>query len=632
MKKNFMFFILLLSVFVFVGCKDLDSPLHQELRNFEKAKAARMEITINNGIYYKKGYDCAFTGDLVEFTYPNRQYERVIYDVRNGIEYYEGYECSYSAKNKRIIDSRALVLEKYMSKFSYEEGAASSYITAKFNIIKMVKDSVDFDLFDNDLYQIRKVYTDCWIKIFFKEGKVKEIKIYPNYDEYEYTYISYQIYEYGDQINRDITLKDNYEEFSNYDKFLEAIEEDRNFSLYPDVSLNGHYIELNKKVFVFSTTAKKHEISFHVGELGAGIVGDVYDTEEVDLKEHFKDIDFSVPGTYEKLFVYEYEGEKLADFITIHIVEESEIKATKFADDMPNSQEQFFFDNYLGLAYKITLYLYDLDDISEKHTFNIVGLYSSYYAKDNYLYVAGYEKVNENGNEEDYISYITKINVDTFEIEKQFTIDRYVSNMVVDKYDNIIFSKGNGEHVTFEMYNASKDKLEFIGNDDSTDYSKNAILSYDKENEIIRYINNNSETKVFEYDSSINNYKYVNKVSVGSFSLIEYVKDSQIIFSQYYYDFNEKKQYYFLSLKDTYTNTFTGNSGTINEGLVIIGSRSNNKNYSLAVIDTETYSQANVTITGINLYTELISKIHYYNGKIYLYDKIDKKVWVAEYK
>ena len=32
----------------------------------------------------------------------------------------------------------------------------------------------------------------------------------------------------------------------------------------------------------------------------------------------------------------------------------------------------------------------DLDNISEKHTFNIKGLYSCYYVNDNYLYVAGY--------------------------------------------------------------------------------------------------------------------------------------------------------------------------------------------------------------------------------------------------
>lgn len=640
MKKILIVFIVFFNLFFCVGCKEVSNPLHKEFRNFEDAKAGRLEVSVQNGIYSQKVYDCAFKDNLIEFTYPNRKYDRVIYDVKKGIEYYEGYECNYSAKNKKIINGRPLILERYMSKFSYEEADDSSSITAKFNIIKMTKDSLGLEFFGSDLNEIRKVYTDCWISIILKEGKVKEIKIYPNYEEYEFTYISYYIFEYGDQINIDIALKDNYDEFTNYNDFVAAVEEGRSFSLYPDISPKGYYIKLKEKKFVLSTTAKKHEISFYVAERGAGLVEDVYSSERVDLKEHFKDIDFSVPGTHERLFVYEYEGEKLADFITIHIVEEKEVTASAVASKLPNSQKQFFYENYLGLVFSNSLYLYDLNDMSENHSFDIMGNYKSYYFKDDCLYVASYEKINNNDAEDDYISYITKINLNTFEVEKQFSIDRYVSEMVVDKYGNIIFSKGAGDQVTFEMYNASKEKLEYIENNESKDYCKNAVLLYDEVNERINYLSTQTKdsSRIFEYDSEMGNYKYVNELEntfCSSYNYaLNYTKNNQIISNDCYHNFNDSKNncHKFYSLFYNYDNQFiNATTATINDNLAMIGRRYN-KEYLVGIIDTQTYGQTNVIIKGIELNSDSISELHYYNGNIYLYDGFDKKLWVAEYK
>lgn len=634
MKKIIIMFILFLNVFLCVGCKNVLNPLHKEFRNFERATAAKLEVGAMVQGTYTKIYDCSFEDDLIEFTYPHRKYNRVIYDVRNGIEYYEGYECNYSAKNNEILNGRLLLLEKNMSNFSYKEEIHLSSITAKFNIIKMTKDSLGLDALGSDLDEIRRTYTDCRITINIISGKVKEIKIYPNYKEYETTYITYKVLEYGNQISTDIVLKEYYDEFTNYDEFLTAVENSAALTISPEVSAKGRYISLSNKTHIVTTNDNDFQISFRVFEKDI-YYGETYRSQSVNGKNYFKDIDFSVPGTYERLFVYEYDGEKLAEFVTIHIVEEKEIKATKLSDFMPNSQEQFFFDNYFALANKITLHLYDLDNISEKHTFNIKGLYSCYYANDSYLYVAGYEKVNNTGNEDDYISYITKINLNTFEIEKQFTIDRYISKMVVDKYDNIIFSKGTGEQVTFEMYNANKEKLEYIGNDDSKNYFKNTVLIYDEKNERISYISNKyyHSSKLFEYDSSIENYKYVSEINIGSCtkegSALNYVKGNEAIFFNCYHNFNDKVSgcHGFIM----YFDSAPAKTGTISDDVFMLG-RKNEKKYIIGVMDTKTYTEAYVSISGINLYTDLISEIHYHNGNIYLYDRVDRNLWVAEYK
>lgn len=637
MKKILAIFILCFSLVFYFGCGNLLSPQYRVFRNFENAKACNFEYGLINGSEYIKAYECVAEDNFISYILHANKNRRFIYDLENNIEYYEGYKNDYVTKLSFNLNpnSKVISLYQYMSRLKYTEGEKCDIITAKFNILKMSTDSLEIQSLGMTRDEIKQVFSDCYIRIYIREGKVEEMRIFPNYSITKDVYLKYTIYEYGDFIEEDIVLKDSYTNIDDYDDYMKNVNDDQALNMFPNRAPNGASLCIDYNPYIVPVQTKEFDIKGTLNNPGN------YNSDiTISSQNYLGDIDLDVPGAYEVVITIEVEGERVSDILKLYVIEEKELSATLIHDKFAQSSKQFSFDKYLGLAYDKSLYIYDYDNLNNEHLFDIKGRFSSYYYKDNYLYVSSNEDYQNYYDDYDkFYSYITKINLDTFEIEEQVRINRYISNIIVDKYGNIVFSKGGMKNYIFEMYNMETKAFTLISSNEDEVYNNDAVLLYDEVHERIIYISTKQADSpiLFRYDKNTNNYRYVEVLDhifgPDIYNKLSCYRENEVIFGDRIFDFSKiKNNYYkFYNLSDLYYGFEKSKIGGICDNIALVALRTDDK-YIIGVMDTITFSQTNIIIENIDVANSLLNDIHYYDGNIYIYDDINNKLWCVEYK
>lgn len=616
MKKIKFVFLLFLIVFIF-GCdqnKEPENPALLIFKEFESSQNVKMEAKLN--------IDEVGSLSLFEYIVVNNNLLQMqmsgtdikyIYDLTNNLMYYNGYRWNGVIP---IIpeesDKADISFIDYMSDITYESKNFTTKIIAKIDFKKMEQNSNLFENFEDNIQFDDNSFNNIEIKIF--NEKVEYLKIYSDKKVNENNYIYFVVKQYGNDFNETISLDDYYNQVTSSELFAENILIDLEEMTKTQESAPMYQFELDTDNY-----------AVRKGEM-INISGVIYDNSIMPkriTKEYIKiigDYDINTIGAYPLKAVTYHKGIKLeADFV-LNVIDFKYTEALKYTSKtFNNSKFQFAYDNYYGICDNRKLYIYDLDFQDKCYEYNLNTNIISYYLKDNYLYLAGYEDYFSNYfslKEDEFKGHIFKINLENLTIEKDVLINRYIYSIVVDKYNNVIFSKGHNGSQNIEQINLDTEEIITIKKEVPT---KSKLL-YDEESESI-YLINSSSNKIplrYCYDIYTKTYKFY--YEDNKFEKIDYVDDNKrnaendIVDSEYRYCFdidglnsfspsNYNSQYFLL-----YYNS------NITDEAVVYGSRS-----VILIYDKETKMQTNYHITNIpNL---MISSVHYYNGKIYFFDE-----------
>lgn len=634
MKKLQLLFSFLILISL-IGCSKTPQQ-YKNFQKFENSKACFFEVGVVADGSYTFIMECVSKNNLVEIQFDSQKNAKFIYDTKNNKEYYNGVYNNYCICVDPFTTTNVVSMLDYMEDITYSKSGKTSCMFAKFDFNKMSTNILGYEFIDID-GDFKEFFTDCYIGVDIINNLVKEIRIYPNYGESKNVYLKYIVFEYGNTISKDIVLKDDYTSLKTVEAFVQKIEEDlsstENPNLEPTYSM---FVRKQPILLEIDTEEYYFEVNFYKNGY--------YLTEKyLGLDSLSGDFNLKKPGEYEVTISTSIYGVDVNYTFTINVIDKQITTSNDECSIIANTKAQFSFDNYFVANIDNFLYLYNLDNLPRHRIFDIKCNYSSYYVKDNYLYVASYEDYDyytyNYGNDEDFSGYITKINLDTLKIDKQVKVNRFISNILVDKYDKIIITKGQNGFSTLELFDMTNETFTtLIGDFFHSSESTCGVLVYDELTESIIHINTTSTGKpsVYKYDHSIKNYKYFNELEdLRGPYLCNFVNDrynNKALLGEYYYDFSNNTVIYqkMFNIVDRSYGFTTSEYGTISEQYVIVG-KAHYNGYILGILDNKTKTQINLVVEDLVCDGKTITNIHYYNGKIYLFNSQTNKLISVNY-
>lgn len=636
MKKNLLFllFCFIISILL-IGCSKKMPQQYKDFQKFENSKTCFFEIGVVVNDSYTSLIECVLKNNLIEMQIDSEKNVKLVYDTKNNKEYYNGVNNNYFVYVDSFDTTNVVSMLDYMEDITYSESGKTSSMFAKFDFNKMSANTLEFNAIENNNGDLNELFIDCYISVDIIDNLVKEIRIYPNYAESKKDYLKYKVFEYGDTISKNIILKDDYILLETEELFAQKIEEDLSSNDNPNLQSSYLMYVANKPIFIAVDTEEYYfEVSIYKN-------GNYLTHKYLGLNSLSGDFNLKKPGEYEVTLSTIIDDVEIKSTFTIYVIDKKITTANDECSIIENSKSQFSFDNYFVVSVKNLLYIYNLDNLLEYHIVDIKGNYSSYYVKDNYLYVSSYEDYDYHtyyyGKDEDFSGYITKINLNTLTIEEQVKVNRFISNILVDKYDNIIITKGQNGFSCIEIFDITNGTFTTLKGKYYSE-STRGVLVYDELNESIIHINTSSsaDPSIFKYDHTIKNYNYFKDLEdlEGPYlvDFVNYRYHNKALLGEYYYDFSNNTVSYkkIFNIVDRSYGFETSKYGTISEKYTIVG-QENYQGYVLGILDNKTNTQTNLIVENCVFEEQTITNIHYYNGKIYLFNSKTNKLMSVKY-
>lgn len=616
-KVKILIFIFLMMILV--GCnqdKKPENPALTAFKEFEKTNNVKMELRIGSkdmGQMQLLDYTIV-ENSLIQMELSQTDVKFIL-DLSTNHMYYEGYEWNgiVEVEPDETINSN-MSFTDYMDNISYQEEDNVTFINAKIDFQALINESGLFDIYEDVIFE-ESPLNDIVIEV--KDNKVEEICIYQDKETAKDEFIKLVVYSYGEDFYNTITLANRYEFVNDEETFNDKMGLDLEHMLgLPSTS--GYQFSLDRS-------------NYYIKEgTNLNLSGNVYYNQNLKNKVWNDDIeivgyyDINTPGEYKLYATTNCADGALIDEFVLTVIGDKNVNASLYtAKTYLGSKYQFAFDKYYGICDNKKLYLYDLDN-NNCYTFDLKGHGSSYFAKDNYLYVTSYEDYDNYYylDDDEFVGHIFKINLTNLNVEKDVTINRYPYSIVVDKYDNVFISKGNNGFEYIEKVDL--DTLEITPFKEYVT-SKSQLL-YDEQSEsiILAHTASTAYPCRYKYDPSTKTYKFYFEYG--------YVKDqfcnasrnlNKVMYGSYLYDFSNSIMtcVEIFNHRETYPSSgfsFKSVSNITNEEAIAA------RSYSGAIIvgtyNLSTKVQTNYYITNVS--NSEISSTHSYNGKIYFFNQV----------
>ena len=243
-----------------------------------------------------------------------------------------------------------------------------------------------------------------------------------------------------------------------------------------------------------------------------------------------KDIDFNVPGKYSRNVNCMFNGHLYEAQIFVLVVDFKETTKVEF-EFLDEINKIFSYDDtYVLFSDEQYLYKYNVKTNTTEGKVDLKCIAKDVYFKDEYLYVLAHYPYTTTYLEEDsYNSTITKIKLSDFSLVDQMTIDCLGYSFFVDKYDNIIISKGANQHIKYMLVNLEEKTKENIITGYQDDY-----LVYKEEKDAFLVITQGDSSS--NYYLSYKDGQYSNEKIQSSCSSNRVIcsdKEDNLIISQY---------------------------------------------------------------------------------------------------
>ena len=626
MKKIFII-VIVSFVFFICGCETNTNKSLQIFKEFESSQNITYRVSVNTDKFKNRNvYEYSIVQNtLVSIELLQGIYQEFYIDLDNKVKYYNGDDWNGMIKLKESADLyRFVKFSDYMSNIKYTNEENYTKIVAKLDFNKLNEKTMLFYHFDKYYQDID--FTSSTIEINITEDLVEYFCIYPNKEENENIFINFDIYKYGNLIYNEIDFKDRYEILDDNDLFNQKVEVDIYNALEkePPSSINlGYTLRLSLEEYCVKQGGELY-INGYVYNNGK-FLHYVYLEHLTILGEY----NLNVPGVYKLTATTTEDGQVLSTDFTINVIGDNYITASKATNKiLKNSKYQFGYDNYYGVCANNKLYLFDLNYTNKYYEFDLKGTGNAYYVKDNYLYVTSYEPYENYSylDEDEFVGHIIKINLNSYTIEKELTIKRFPYSIIVDKYNEVFISKGHNGFGPIEKVDFETGTLTPLKENIST----GSVLLYDEVSESIISISTKSsaDPEQYKYDKITNEYKLIkifsDITSTGICDSITSKNVNKAICESYYCDFTngfftyeEIYNYRFKSYYTDHSFNYESESSITNDYVVIAQSYSDG--VIVGTFDVKTKVQNNYLIS--NIVESKISSVHYYNGKIYLFNQ-----------
>lgn len=626
MKK--ILIIVIISFVLFIsGCENTTNTTLQIFKEFESSQNITYRVSVNTDKFKNRN---VYEYSLVENTLVSIEllqgiYQEFIFDLDNKVKYYNGEDWNGMIKFKEDIDLyRFVKFTDYMSNIKYISEKNSTKIVAKLDFNKLNEKTMLFYHFDK--YYKDVDFTSSTIEINITEELVEYFCIYPNKEENENIFICFDIYKYGSTIYNEIDLEDRYEELDNHDLFNQKVELDIYNALEKEppasielgitlrLSLKEYCVKQGGELYINGYLYKNGKFLSYVYLEHLNIIGDY---------------DLDIPGVYKLIATTTVDDQVVSTNFSINVIGDNYTTADKATNKiLKNSKYQFGFDNYYGVCSNNKLFLFDLNYTNKYYEFDLHGTGNSYYVKDNYLYITSYEPYENYSylDEDEFTGHIIKINLNTYAVEKEVTINRFPYSIIVDKYNEVFISKGHNGFGPIEKVDFETGTLTPLKENIST----GSVLLYDEVSESIISISTKSsaDPEQYKYDQITKEYKLIKIFSdITSSGICDSVTSSNVnkaMCESYYCDFTngfftyeEIYNYRFKSYYTDHSFNYESESNITKDYVVIAQSYSDS--VIVGTFDVKTKVQNNYLIS--NIVESRISSIHYYNGKIYLFNQ-----------
>lgn len=282
-------------------------------------------------------------------------------------------------------------------------------------------------------------------------GKVEA----PNIEENEYNFVG-EI-EFSETLNSQLT--------ESVFSLISGLGNNNNSNNPPAFNPNDYYLQLQTHDYVVN----KGETLELKGVIRRP-AGNFENIEQVDLYLN-KDIDFNVPGKYNRKVMCTFNGYTYEQPISVLVVY-SQTAMKKEFDFLSEINKIFSYDDtYVLISDNQYLYKYNVKTNISEGKVNLKCIAQDVYFKGEFLYVLAHYPYTTTYLEEDsYNSTITKIKLSDFSLVDQMTIDCLGYSFFVDKYDNIIISKGANQHIKYMLVNLEEKTKENIISGYQDDY------------------------------------------------------------------------------------------------------------------------------------------------------------------
>ncbi len=352
---------------------------------------------------------------------------------------------------------------------------------------------------------------------------------------------------------------------------------------------------------------------------------DIIYTPELDLstigKKTYK-VTIIINNSYCKGYTFEEE-------ITIDITKSVQVdKEINFNES--NIENIFLVQDYLLVADENRLYKIDTSTNSIISSANILAKCSSVYYKEGYLYVAAYYPYESYYMKEDeYSGVITKINFDTFEIDKQVEVNCYPYTIIVDNRNQVIVSKGKNQHVNYSYVDMNTGSLTTLKKGYERDY-----LIYDSITDSLHIITqqHTGGNELLDYKNGYYEYNFDTSSIRADYVLYNH-NNGEIILSDYgnnvlftYYDSSEKK--YFNKEVLFNSSMYSKKAIAYDDGIIYkiyTVSSKNQSHIEFYNIETHEKGTLNINIENNNLKQAIVQ-----NNYLYIYYSNSNKLFVYD--
>lgn len=413
--------------------------------------------------------DIVATKDLTQISFKMLEMDLTT-DRKNKKQYYssEAYKIytNYEEENEKED-------EKFISDIHIEEDEVYFYISLDDMIsnslpnqempleTEKVKVIVDFenDMVDSLYIDILDAISgdELTKEIFAQSGITKmginiDVNNYgkveaPNIEENEYNFVG-EI-EFSETLNSQLT--------ESVFSLISGLGNNNNSNNPPAFNPNDYYLKLQTHNYVVN----KGETLELKGVIRR-IDGKFENIEQVALYLN-KDIDFNVPGKYNRKIMCTFNGYTYEQYISVLVVDPQTTMKKEFEFLSEINKIFSYDDTYVLISDNQYLYKYNVKTNISEGKVDLKCIAQDVYFKGEFLYVlAHYPYTSTYLDDDAYNSTITKIKLSDFSLVDQMTIDCLGYSFFVDKYDNILVSKGANQHVNYMLVNLEEKTKENI--------------------------------------------------------------------------------------------------------------------------------------------------------------------------
>ena len=278
----------------------------------------------------------------------------------------------------------------------------------------------------------------------------------PNIEESEYNFVG-EI-EFSETLNSQLT--------ESVFSLIPGLGNNNNSNNTPVYNPNDYYLQLPTHNYVVNT-GETLELEGVIRRAG----GKFENIEQVDLYLN-EDIDFNFPGQYDRKIMCKFNGYTYEQPISVLVVDLQQTTMKKEFEFLSEINKIFSYDDtYVLISDNQYLYKYNVKTNISEGKVDLKCIAQDVYFKGEFLYVLAHYPYTSTYLEDDaYNSTITKIKLSDFSLVDQMTIDCLGYSFFVDKYDNILVSKGANQHIKYMLVNLEEKTKENIISGYQDDY------------------------------------------------------------------------------------------------------------------------------------------------------------------